>query len=132
MSIPPLPSQYKGFKLGPPSGFKVLKSPTSKVSAKAKSLLSNKMGDEFTFDIDGVKYFARLEPHYHPPGYKNGPNGWHKGCSVYVENIKQIEEKKPEKSEEQKEFDKKTIKVPEKPKYNFISELDKIVKRLMG
>ena len=69
---------------GAPPGYKTISGqvPTG-VVAKAKSLLSLPMGSEVAFELDGKRYLARLEQHYHPPGYKGGPNGWHKGCSVY-------------------------------------------------
>lgn len=71
-------------RTGAPSGYKPIKGkiPTGVVS-KAKSLLNQPMGTEVPFELEGRRYLARLEPHYHPPGYQGGPNGWHKGVSVY-------------------------------------------------
>lgn len=132
MTIPYMPDNLKRFKSGAPAGYTTLKNPTAAVAAKAKELLKNNMGDEFRFEILGVSYFARVEPHYHPPGYKNGPNGWHKGVTVYVSK----EEKLIPKSLDQQTKTPNTEALPvlkqEKPKYNLLSELDKIVKRLMG
>lgn len=41
------------------------------------------LGTQTEETIDGRRYVLRLERHYHPPGYKRGPNGWHKGITVY-------------------------------------------------
>jgi len=81
----PAPGQQQGkAKTGPPPGYKAMKGKVpSGVVAKAKSLLSQPMGAEIPFEIDGKQYMARLETHYHPPGYKGGPNGYHKGVTVY-------------------------------------------------
>jgi len=56
----------------------------SAVTSKAKSLLSRNMGDSIIEEIDGKTYMFKLEPHYHPPGFKGGPIGWHKGVSVFI------------------------------------------------
>ena len=79
------PSSSSGMKAGAPPGYRPLtgKIPSG-VVAKAKSLLSQPMGSEHPFELDGKRYLARLENHYHPPGFKGGPNGWHKGTTVYV------------------------------------------------
>lgn len=132
---PPMPANLRGFKTGAPGGFTTLRNPSRQVSAKAKELLSNKMGDEFRFNIAGVDYFARLEPHYHPPGYVGGPNGWHKGVSVYVSKSGQSTDPK-ETVKPKENLISNTEKLPtlpeKKPRYNFIAELDKIISRLMG
>ena len=49
----------------------------------AYSFLDLRMGDERFLEIDGKRYVFRLEHHYHPPGFVGGPNGWHKGVTVY-------------------------------------------------
>lgn len=132
---PPMPANLRGFKTGAPGGFTTLRNPSRQVSAKAKELLSNKMGEEFKFNIAGVDYFARLEPHYHPPGYVGGPNGWHKGVSVYVSKSA-LPSTPNEVQKPQETPSANTEKLPilpeKKPKYNFIAELDKIFTRLMG
>lgn len=82
---PTLPTpKPTGQKAGAPRGYKPIKGkiPTG-VVAKAKSLLSHPLGTEVPFELEGRRFMARLEPHYHPPGYQGGPNGWHKGVSVY-------------------------------------------------
>lgn len=80
----PGPAPAGQAKAGAPPGYKTIKGAVpAGVTAKAKSLLSQPMGSEHPFELDGKRYFARLENHYHPPGYKGGPNGWHKGVSVY-------------------------------------------------
>lgn len=56
----------------------------SAVVARAKSLLSKNMGESIVEEIDGKRYMFKLEPHYHPPGFKGGPIGWHKGVSVFI------------------------------------------------
>lgn len=134
MTTPPMPENLRHFKTGAPSGFGVLKNPSKEVASKAKQLLSNKMGEEFQFEIGGVNYFARVEPHYHPPGYIGGPNGWHKGVTVYVNKKPKTEISNPKTEIESKTLYTEALPVlkQEKPKFDFLSELDKIVKRLMG
>lgn len=68
----------------PPDGYHAIKGhiPTE-VVVKARSLLSGDYGTMTPFEVDGRKFMARVEPHYHPEGYKNGPTGWHKGVTVY-------------------------------------------------
>jgi hypothetical protein len=71
-------------KTGAPPGFKAMKGKVPpEVVAKAKSLLNQPMGTEIPFEINGKNYMARLETHYHPQGYVGGPNGYHKGVTVY-------------------------------------------------
>ena len=73
-----------GQKTGPPPGYKTMKGKIPpEVTAKAKSLLNQPMGTEIPFEANGKKYMARLETHYHPQGYVGGPNGYHKGVTVY-------------------------------------------------
>lgn len=132
---PPMPQNMRGYKTGAPSGFTTLRQPSRQVAAKAKELLSNKMGDEFRFNIAGVDYFARLEPHYHPPGYVGGPNGWHKGVSVYISKSSAVTEQKPVEVPGKipvPNTEKSPVLPEEKPKNKFIAELDKIISRLMA
>ncbi len=69
---------------GAPPGYQTIKGQVpAGVTAKAKSLLGGDYGSETPFELDGKRYVARVEHHYHPPGYVGGPNGWHKGVSVY-------------------------------------------------
>lgn len=70
----PAPVGYKHIEGNIPTG----------VVAMAKNLLSGQYGTETPFKIDGVRYKARVERHYHPPGFKGGPIGWHKGVTVYI------------------------------------------------
>ncbi|MCZ2224638.1 MAG: hypothetical protein LC122_13515 [Chitinophagales bacterium] len=58
---------------------------TPKVQQRAKELLSKQMGDKIYENIDGINYMFVLEQHYHPPGFKGGPVGFHKGVSVFKE-----------------------------------------------
>ncbi len=78
-----IPNQYKYLLQGPPKGYQSVKDVSPTISATAKKLLSGNFGTITSFEADGKTYLARVEPHYHPPGYKGGPNGWHKGVSVY-------------------------------------------------
>lgn len=41
-------------------------------------------GTEIPFQIGGKHYVGRIERHYHPPGGKLHPWGYHHGCSVFV------------------------------------------------
>ena len=75
---------HTGKTTGVPEGYRPLTGQVPPgVSAKAQSLLGLNFGDAVPFEIEGKKYMARIEHHYHPPGYVGGPNGWHKGCTVY-------------------------------------------------
>lgn len=77
-----------GIPSGPPAGYVILKEVTPEISSLAKSLLKGDYGTMTPFTIDGKKYIARVEPHYHPPDYKNGPKNWHKGVSVFIKEEK--------------------------------------------
>ncbi|MBM3462144.1 MAG: peptidoglycan-binding protein [Armatimonadetes bacterium] len=71
-------------RTGPPEGYQAIRGRVpAGVTDKAKSLLGGEYGTETPFAIDGKRYVARVEQHYHPPGYQGGPNGWHKGITVY-------------------------------------------------
>jgi hypothetical protein len=49
----------------------------------ANALLDIPMGQHRVMEVDGKPYVFVAEPHYHPPGFTHGPNGWHKGVTVY-------------------------------------------------
>jgi hypothetical protein len=49
----------------------------------AHAYLDLPMGAERYETLDGKRYVFVLELHYHPPGFVGGPNGWHKGVTVY-------------------------------------------------
>lgn len=73
-----------GQMTGAPQGYQTIRGQVPPgVSAKASSLLGGDFGTETPFELDGKKYVARVEHHYHPPGYVGGPTGWHKGVTVY-------------------------------------------------
>lgn len=42
-------------------------------------------GSEFPFELEGVRYVARIEEHYHPPGGPLRPWGHHPGFSLFVD-----------------------------------------------
>jgi hypothetical protein len=90
----PLPSdRHRQHKIGPgpnglpgspPDGYRFLHGAVPPQAVReAQSLLAGDYGTETPFEINGKMYMARVEPHYHPPGYKFGPTGWHKGVTVY-------------------------------------------------
>jgi hypothetical protein len=56
---------------------------TPAIVKAAQSFLDLPMGSEREAEVDGLALVFVLEPHYHPPGFKGGPNGWHKGVTVY-------------------------------------------------
>jgi hypothetical protein len=60
-----------------------LRAPTPEVVHIARSMLDLPMGTERYLDVDGKRCVFVVEPHYHPPGFVGGPQGWHKGVSVY-------------------------------------------------
>lgn len=77
-------SKGSGLKSGAPPGYAPITGRVPPgVVAQAKGLLHHDYGTEIPFELDGQRYLARLERHYHPPGYQGGPNGWHKGVTVY-------------------------------------------------
>lgn len=77
-------SHGSGMKSGAPPGYAPITGRVPPgVVAEAKGLLHHDYGAEIPFELDGQRYLARLERHYHPPGYQGGPNGWHKGVTVY-------------------------------------------------
>jgi len=49
----------------------------------AQGFLDLPLGDERFLAIDGRRYVFVLQWHYHPPGFVGGPNGWHKGVTVF-------------------------------------------------
>jgi hypothetical protein len=100
--LPEDESPYARFAGMPaPIGYKHIsgKIPTGVVTM-AKSLLSGQYGTETTFQVDGTKYKARVERHYHPPGFKGGPIGWHKGVTVYVSSGAPESETPPKENED--------------------------------
>jgi hypothetical protein len=60
-----------------------LKVVTPEIVRLAQSLLDLPMGFEHYATVDGHTYVFVLELHYHPPGFVGGPNGYHKGVTVY-------------------------------------------------
>jgi hypothetical protein len=56
---------------------------TPELARLARTFLDLPMGAEREMAIDGRRYVFVLEHHYHPPGFVGGPNGWHKGVTVY-------------------------------------------------
>ncbi|HLK40018.1 MAG TPA: hypothetical protein VKU41_24850 [Polyangiaceae bacterium] len=49
----------------------------------AHSYLDLPMGSERAEEVEGRRLLFVLEWHYHPPGFVGGPNGWHKGVTIY-------------------------------------------------
>jgi hypothetical protein len=77
-------ARSSGQATGAPPGYQPIRGQVPPaVTAKARSLLGGDFGTETTFESDGKHYIARVEHHYHPPGYVGGPTGWHKGVTVY-------------------------------------------------
>jgi hypothetical protein len=60
---------------------------TPAIEQRAKAILdANReaaIGTELTFEIDGRRYLARIEEHYHEPGGPHRPWGRHRGVTVY-------------------------------------------------
>jgi hypothetical protein len=90
-----------GAPKGPPTGYKPLTSPSPEISQIAKNLLRNDFGTTTPFILDNKMYMARVEPHYHPLGFKGGPNGWHKGVTVYEKSSTSATEPKPSEPSKQ-------------------------------
>src|SRR5262245_18488601 len=57
--------------------------PNKSIIEAATDLLDYPMVWQFIIEVNGTPYGFRLEPHYHPPGFEDGPIGWHKGVTVY-------------------------------------------------
>ena len=66
-----------------PSSRVSLKDVTPEVVRLAWSFIDLPMGSERQLDVNGRHCVFVVEPHYHPPGFVGGPQGWHKGVSVY-------------------------------------------------
>ena len=49
----------------------------------AQEQLTLPMGAGRYLSVRGTRYLFCLEPHYHEPGSGQGPEGWHKGVTVY-------------------------------------------------
>jgi hypothetical protein len=60
-----------------------LRAVTPEMVRLARSFLDLPMGTERYIDVEGRHCVFVVEPHYHPPGFVGGPQGWHKGVSVY-------------------------------------------------
>lgn len=90
-----------GAPKGPPAGYKPVSAPSADIGRVAKGLLSHDFGTITPFKLDDKMYMARVEPHYHPPGFKGGPNGWHKGVTVY-EKSNTVTEPSPSEPPKQK------------------------------
>jgi hypothetical protein len=41
------------------------------------------MGAEREVEVEGRRCLFVVERHFHPPGFTHGPQGWHKGVTVY-------------------------------------------------
>jgi hypothetical protein len=61
---------------------------TAVLASEAKRLLAlhhaAPYGSEYPFEVDGRRYLARLEQHYHEPGGPLKPWGYHPGISLFV------------------------------------------------
>lgn len=130
------PQFMQGLKQGPPPGYKPIKGNVSQnIGNFAKSLLDKDFGYERYFVMDGKKYFARLEPHYHEPPtqadyekankegvsirkIKQGPYGWHKGVTVYEAIDQNISEEHDQTHEHDNKEEQKDVPKFEFPKEN--------------
>jgi hypothetical protein len=61
---------------------------TGALERKANAVLEEHgdrpVGTEVPFELDGRRYVARIEQHYHEPGSAEGPWGPHKGVTLYA------------------------------------------------
>jgi hypothetical protein len=55
----------------------------SAVARAAQTLLDLPMGAGRLMSVNGRELLFCLELHYHEPGFERGPEGWHKGVTVY-------------------------------------------------
>jgi hypothetical protein len=92
----------------PPAGYRPLLpgENNQEIGAVASIILrSSTLGDQTPFILNGKKYMARTEPHFHPPPPKGTdpsefhkfpkPWGWHKGVTVF-----KAKEEQPQASSE--------------------------------
>jgi hypothetical protein len=56
---------------------------TPAVVRLAQSFLTLPMGAEREAEVEGRRCLFVVERHFHPPGFTRGPQGWHKGVTVY-------------------------------------------------
>ena len=80
------PGKIPGAQPKPPAGYVRLSKATPAMAAFAKRALSNvgAIGNVQTSTLDdGTEIAAVTEWHFHPKGYVGGPNGWHKGISLF-------------------------------------------------
>lgn len=61
------------------------RSPHQRGSADPRLPSREPYGTEVPFQIGGVRYVARIEEHYHPPGGPRKPWGYHGGVSLFLE-----------------------------------------------
>ena len=89
---PPIPDSMRSQNIGQmgvvPDGYKLFTGGAPKaVREVCQALIFKPLGTESYQSIDGVDYFFRVEPHYHPQDYDKGPRGWHVGCTTYVAKV---------------------------------------------
>ena len=57
--------------------------------AHARTILRShhtaEFGTEVPFELDGIRYFGRIEEHFHPPGGPLKPWGHHPGVSLFID-----------------------------------------------
>jgi hypothetical protein len=56
---------------------------TPEIARVAATFLDLPMGAERAATVEGHRFVFVLQRHYHPPGFKGAPNGWHKGVTVF-------------------------------------------------
>jgi hypothetical protein len=90
------PESWKTYKRSLPDGYTVISSkealdPKNKaVLSTARSFIDKNVkantpiGHQEFSTINGKKYLFIVEPHYHEPGGKTKPWGWHHGATVFV------------------------------------------------
>lgn len=68
-----------------PSGDRVLYRGiiTPEIARVAATFLDLPMGAQRAANVEGHRFVFVLQRHYHPPGFKGAPNGWHKGVTVF-------------------------------------------------
>ena len=86
MSLPrvALPAASARAACVPPVQFKRLRGVIDRAVLKAApNQLDLPMGGSRFVTLHGKRYLFCLEPHFREPGSGEGPNGWHKGVTVY-------------------------------------------------
>lgn len=88
------PAEWRNYRRQLPPGFRVITDrealADSNILSQAREFINRQVknnapiGASEQRDIGGRSMLFIVEPHYHDPGGKTRPHGWHKGCTVFI------------------------------------------------